>query len=103
MSKELRNPADVIKDQIEAEQRFSYYHEPSMYLTYCMEVFEVRRRPDSWSVFNVTKGLLQLLDDAAFTKFFNDFMGQRMLSAFEIDRNDGMDLKRVRDGVEEES
>jgi len=29
-------------------------------------------------------------------------MEQRMLSAFEIDRNDGMDLRRVRDGVEED-
>lgn len=98
---EPRNPADVVKDQIEAAQQ-SNYHEPSMYLTYCMEVFEVRRRPDSWSVFNVTRSRLELLDDAAFTRFFNRFMGQRMLSAFEIDRNDGMDLRRVRDGVEED-
>lgn len=98
---EPRNPADVVKDQIEAAQQ-SNYHEPSMYVTYCMEVFEVRRRPDSWSVFNLTTGRLESLDDAAFTKFFNDFMGQPMLSTFEIDRNDGMDIKRVRDGVEED-
>ena len=98
---EPRNPADVVKDQIEGAQQ-SNYHEPSMYLTYCMEVFEVRRRPDSWSVFNVTKGRLELLDDAAFTRFFNRFMTQTMVSMFEIDRNDGMDLKRVRDRVEED-
>ena len=103
MSKEPRNPADIIKDQIEVEQRTSYYHEPSVYLTYCDQVFQVTRRPQSWSVFNLTTGRLESLDDAAFTKFFNDFMGQPLLSAFEIDRNDGMDLKRVRDGVEEES
>ena len=102
MSKEPRNPADIIKDQIEVEQRTSYYHEPSVYLTYCDQVFQVTRRPQSWSVFNLTNGRLESLDDAAFTKFFNDFMGQRMLSAFEMDNNDGMDLKRVRDGVEED-
>lgn len=102
MSKEPRNPADIIKNQVEVEQRTSYYHEPSVYLTYCDQVFQVTRRPQSWSVFNLTTGRLESLDDAAFTKFFNDFMGQRMLSAFEIDRNDGMDLKRVRDGVEED-
>ncbi len=102
MSKEPRNPADIIKDQIEVEQRTSYYHEPSVYLTYCDQVFQVTRRPQSWSVFNLTTGRLESLDDAAFTKFFNDFMRQPLLSAFEIDRNDGMDLKRVRDGVEED-
>ena len=102
MSKEPRNPADMIKDQIEVEQRTSYYHEPSVYLTYCDQVFQVTRRPQSWSVFNLTNGRLESLDDAAFTKFFNDFMRQPLLSAFEIDRNDGMDLKRVRDGVEED-
>ena len=102
MSNEPRNPADIIKDQIEVEQRTSYYHEPSVYLTYCDQVFQVTRRPQSWSVFNLTNGRLESLDDAAFTKFFNDFMGQRMLSAFEMDNNDGMDLKRVRDGVEED-
>lgn len=102
MSKEPRNPADIIKDQIEVEQRTSYYHEPSIYMTYCDQVFQVTRRPQSWSVFNLTTGRLESLDDAAFTKFFNDFMRQPLLSAFEIDRNDGMDLKRVRDGVEED-
>lgn len=99
---EPRNPADVIRDQIEGEMMFSNYHEPSMFLTYCLQVFEVRRRPDSWSVLNVTKGHLQLLDDAAFTKFFNAFMGQQMLSVFETDRNDGMDIKRVLEGLEED-
>ena len=99
---EPRNPADVIKEHLEGEQQ-SNYHEPSMYLTYCTDVFEVRRRPDSWWwVFNLTTKRLESLDDRSFTKFFNDFMKQRMLSAFEIDRNDGMDLKRVRDGVEED-
>jgi hypothetical protein len=101
MSKEPRNPADVIKDHLEAQQQ-SYYHEPSIYMTYCEQVLQVTKRPQSWSVFNLTTGRLESLDDRSFTKFFNDFMRQPLLSAFEIDRNDGMDLKRVRDGVEED-
>lgn len=102
MSKEPRNPADIIKNQIEVEQRTSYYHEPSVYLTYCDQVLQVTKHPQFWSVFNLTNGNMELLNDQSFTKFFNDFMSQPMLSCFEMDNNDGMDLKRVRDGVEEE-
>jgi hypothetical protein len=98
-----KNPADIIKDQIECDQNTSYIHEPTAYITYCDSVYQIKRRPGGWAVFDLKAGHhLGVLKDFDFTRFFNDFMQQRVLSAFEIDNNNGQDIRRVREGREEE-
>lgn len=88
---------DMIKNCIEAERIETYYETPTMWLQHGNNVFRVRRWPSGrYEVMDVANGPCKDLSAFNFGAFVEFFWNAGSISGFQVDNNNGMDLKRER-------
>lgn len=94
--------ADKIKEWIDAELRETYYQSPSMWLQHGTDVYRARRWPSGrYEVVDITTSKYTDMNTSEFAAFLAGFWKAGSISGFQVDNNNGMDLRRERTGQEE--
>ena len=95
-------PEDMIKEWIEGERLDTPYESPTMWLQHGRNVHRVRRWPSGrYEVVDITTSEYTDMNTSEFAAFLAGFWKEGSISGFQVDNNNGMDLKRERTGQED--